>query len=78
LGVLLSVLLFVLLSVLLRVLLFGPRLLLFVVLLWMVLVVRWPVLRGTGDGDKSQDQGQRDYFCDSRRFHSECLSVATA
>ena len=34
--------------------------------------------RGTGEGDKSQGQGQRDKFCDSRRFHREYLSVPAA
>jgi hypothetical protein len=68
----------VLLSVLLFVLLFRPCLLLFVVLLWVAIVIRWPILRGTGEGDKSQGQGQRDKFCDSRRFHREYLSVPAA
>jgi hypothetical protein len=54
---------------LLSMLLFGPGLLLLVVLPGVVLVIRWPVLRGTDEGDKSEGQGQRGEMCDSRRFH---------
>lgn len=60
---------------LLSVLLFGPCLLLSVVLLRVSPVIRWPVLRGAGKGYKSKSQGQRGDMYDSRRFHRECLSV---
>ena len=37
-------------------LLFGPGLLMFVVLLWVILVFRWPVLRGAGQRGSCEKQ----------------------